>query len=211
MLEFPYTHPGRHLQKLAVQEAVEYIKKKMDRAIPLPTARHVLENAISEARIDGHFIEFGVYKGGTIKFIAQTVPNRQIHGFDSFHGLSEQWSGNRSMFDAKGKLPKVPGNVTLHKGLFSDSLPGWLSRYQGPVSLIHIDCDLYSSAKSIFDLLGQRIVPGTIIVFDEYFNYHNWQQHEFKAFQEFVHSRKVKYEYICFARIQVAVKITEIQ
>ncbi len=76
---------------------------------------------------------------------------------------------------------------------------------------MHIDCDLYSSTKTIFDNLAEQIVPGTVIVFDEYFNYPNWQQHEHKALQEFVNEHKLNYEYLCFTGhgSTVAIKITE--
>jgi hypothetical protein len=53
-------------------------------------------------------------------------------------------------------------------------------------------------------------VPGTIILFDEYFNYPNWEVHEYKAFQEFVTKYGVKYRYLAFARQQVAVRIESI-
>jgi len=46
--------------------------------------------------------------------------------------------------------------------------------------------------------LADRIVPGTIILFDEYFNYPNWERHEFKAFQEFVTDRAASYPYLGF-------------
>ena len=46
-----------------------------------------------------------------------------------------------------------------------------------------------------------------MILFDEYFNFPNWEQHEFKAFQEFVIEHGVKYTYLGFARQQVAVRI----
>lgn len=72
---------------------------------------------------------------------------------------------------------------------------------------MHIDCDLYNSTKTIFDNLAPRIKSGTIIVFDEYFNYPNWQQHEYKAFQEFVEDNNIKYEYIAIGYGQAAVKI----
>ena len=47
------------------------------------------------------------------------------------------------------------------------------------------------------------------IVFDEYFNYPNWQKHEFKAFQEFVAANGIKYEYIGYVTTleQAAVRI----
>ena len=78
------------------------------------------------------------------------------------------------------------------------------------MAFIHIDCDLYSSTKTIFELLGERICPGTVILFDEYFNFHNWQKHEYKAFQEFVKEHNVTYEYLGYARQQVSLKILSI-
>ncbi len=61
---------------------------------------------------------------------------------------------------------------------------------------MHIDSDLYSSAKTIFDCLGDRVAPGTVIMFDEFYNYTGYQAHEYKAFKEFVEERNVKYEWI---------------
>ena len=49
-----------------------------------------------------------------------------------------------------------------------------------------------------------------MIVFDEYFNYPNWQEHEFKAFQEFIGEEDSSYEYLAFCARggSVAVRIT---
>jgi hypothetical protein len=52
---------------------------------------------------------------------------------------------------------------------------------------------------------------GTVIVFDEYFNYPNWEHHEFKAWQEFVEQHRVQYDYLAYARQQVAVRIRHIE
>jgi hypothetical protein len=104
----------------------------------------------------------------------------------------------------------VPDNVRLHPGWFERSIPAWLEANQGPVAFIHVDCDLYTSTRTIFMLLAERIVPGTVILFDEYFNYPNWEQHDFKAFQEFVTDRTVKYRYLGFSRQQVAMRIEAI-
>jgi hypothetical protein len=63
------------------------------------------------------------------------------------------------------------------------------------VSFLHIDCDLYSSTACIFRLLAPRIVPGTVIVFDEFLNYPGWRLHEFKAWEEFRLRHGVKYRF----------------
>jgi hypothetical protein len=49
-----------------------------------------------------------------------------------------------------------------------------------------------------------------VILFDEYFNYPNWEKHEFKAFQELVSERRMKYSYLAYARQQVVVRIDAI-
>lgn len=74
---------------------------------------------------------------------------------------------------------------------------------------MHIDSDIYSSAKTVFELLGKRITHGTVIEFDEYFNRPNWKNGEFKAFHEFIDKYKLEYEYIGFCNNgpQCAVRI----
>ena len=203
-------HPARERSLRALQRTVDYIDKALPHALAFDTQREATEFALSVVGIEGHYLEFGVFTGGTIRFIASRIGNRPVHGFDSFQGLPEAWSGftlARRAFDRKGRLPRVPANVYLHRGWFDQSLPEWLQRNHGPVAFIHVDCDLYSSTRTIFTLLADRIVPGTIILFDEYFNYPNWEQHEYKAFQEFVTAKSVSYRYLAFARQQVVVRI----
>jgi hypothetical protein len=206
-------HPVRERALRALQRSVDYIESAMPGALGLENQRELIDFSLRAVAIDGHYLEFGVFTGGTIRYMARHVGNRTIHGFDSFEGLPEPWSGfslGGKSFDVKGRLPRVPGNVTLHRGYFDQSLPQWLNDHPGPVAFVHIDCDLYSSTKTILDLLASRLVNGTVILFDEYFNYPGWEQHEFKAFQEFVAARGVKYDYLAFARQQVAVRITAI-
>lgn len=203
-------HPMRERSLRALQRTVDYIDRAMPDALGFDSQREVTEFALNSASIDGHYLEFGVYTGGTIRFIASHTGSRVVHGFDSFRGLPEAWSSFnlvRGAFDTGGRLPRVPTNVLLHRGTFDQILPEWLQKYPGPAAFIHVDCDIYSSTRTIFTLLAERIVPGTVILFDEYFNYPNWEQHEFKAFQEFVAERRVAYRYLGFARQQVAVRI----
>jgi hypothetical protein len=206
-------HPMRERAIRALNRTVEYIEREMPNALGFENQREVIEYSLRETKVDGHYLEFGVFTGGTIRFMAKRVGSRVIHGFDSFEGLPESWHGfslGQAAFGLKGKLPKVPANVHLHRGWFDQSLPPWLAENPGPVAFIHVDCDLYSSTKTIFELLGDRMVPGTIILFDEYFNYPNWEQHEFKALQEFVKARDITYSYLAFARQQVAIRIESI-
>jgi Macrocin-O-methyltransferase (TylF) len=206
-------HPVRERALRALQRSVDYIESTMPDALGLETQRELIDYSLQEVGIDGHYLEFGVFTGGTIRYMARRIAPRVIHGFDSFEGFPEEWKGfglGQKAFDVKGRLPRVPENVRLHPGLFDASLPVWLAGNPGPIAFIHVDCNIYSSTKTVLDLVAPRVTKGTIILFDEYFNYPNWEQHEFKAFQEFVAARRVKYTYMAFARQQVAVRIDAI-
>jgi predicted O-methyltransferase YrrM len=213
ILDFASDHPLREMRQRAVREAADYIERNMADAVGVYTQRELLDIALRQIGLEGHILEFGVYRGGSIRFIAKRQQDRKIHGFDSFEGLPESWAGwnlVKGDFSLHGKLPKVPVNVKLHPGWFEDTLPRWLDAEAGAVAFIHIDCDVYSSTKTVLAGLARRIKPGTIIVFDEYFGYPNWQEHEYRAFREYTAEFGANYTYIGWARTQVAVKITAV-
>ena len=191
------------LQFLATESSAEYIKNYMSNAVALSSVHQILDKAISLTDKDreGLFLEFGVYSGSSINYIASKTKNI-VYGFDSFQGLPEKWRDgfDKSAFNRDGELPEVEKNVQLIKGWFDATLPLFVSKHPGPINLLHIDCDIYSSTKTIFENLGSRIVPGTVIVFDEYFNYPNWENHEHKAFLEFIKESNLKFEYLYYNR-----------
>ncbi len=171
--------------------------------------------AAEEAPARGLVLEFGVAEGDSLRHLARLLPGRPLHGFDSFEGLPEHWSGTferRGKFGRGGQLPAMPASVALHKGWFDATLPAFLSGTQDePIALLHVDCDIYASTATIFRLAGARLRPGSVIVFDEYFNYPNWQRHEWKAFQEFIRDSGFSYRYLGFAQKNghVAVRLGE--
>lgn len=207
-------HPFVERERRALMASVDYIEKSMPGALGLITQKQSLLHSLSQVKVPGHYMEFGVFKGQTISFMARHLgAGITFHGFDSFEGLPEAWSGfylGKSAFSLGGRLPTVPANVKLYKGWFSDTLPTWLQANEGPVAFVHIDCDIYSSTVDILEGLATRFQPGTVILFDEYFNYPGWELHEFKAWKEFVERHKVTYEYLSYARHQVALRIVSI-
>jgi hypothetical protein len=163
---------------------------------------------------DGLYLEFGVYKGDSINHFAELTPDVTWHGFDSFEGLPEAWTlgAKAGAFSIGGNLPPVRGNVRLTKGFFEQTLPGFVAQHRSEkIALLHVDCDLYSSTVTILEQVGDMLVPGTIIIFDELINYHGWEEGEFKAFTEFVAARKLAFEYVAYNRTggQVAVRILD--
>jgi len=187
-----------------VQENIPNLEGKRD-------AFETLKFALDAVTVEGEYLEFGVYSGTTITFIANYLDSSQIvHGFDSFEGLPEGWgSVAKGTFDKKGELPVVPSNVVLHKGWFDETIDPFLEGTTKPVAFLHADADLYSSTATILSKLSDRIVKGTIIVFDEFINYPYWRDHEYKAFLEFIETTGHNFEYIAYTDrgYSVAVKI----
>ncbi|MEY9104529.1 hypothetical protein ABH999_000725 [Bradyrhizobium yuanmingense] len=191
-------------------DSVQYYLDHMSICPPFESDLDLLKSAIDWASIDGLTLEFGVASGRTINHLASLIPESQIFGFDWFNGLPETWRSDRPKGFFAGNVPSVRSNVSLVNGLFEETLVGFVAGHSEPIRLLHVDCDLYSSTVTIFNHLAPRIVPGTIIVFDEYFNYPGWRLHEYKAFQEYVARADRRYEYLGFVPDyqQVCVKIT---
>jgi len=220
-IEFALARDSAHLQR-CIQRAVtaqtsEFVKRKLSAAAAFPDKLALLEFALRHVTIEGQFLEFGVYSGRTINFIAERVPvGTVVTGFDSFEGLPETWRAGypKGAYRISG-LPKVRRNVRLVKGLFSDTLSAFAREHTQPVAFLHVDCDIYSSTVTVFQQFNSRIRPGTVIVFDEFFNYPEWEQGEYKAFLEFAKSRKASFEYFGYTHgrhsEQVAVRMTKLE
>jgi predicted O-methyltransferase YrrM len=194
----------------AAARSAGFIRKHMSAAQPFPSPHSTLEHALSLAQSGGMALEFGVYAGTTLKIIATARDGEAIYGFDSFEGLPETWrSGYPEGTFGLDSLPDVPGSE-LVVGWFDDTLPGFMAEHPGPVDFLHVDCDLYSSTKTVLHLVGPRLRPGSIVVFDEYFNYPGWQEHEHRAWMEYVELKGLKFEYEGYTvdHEQVIVKVT---
>lgn len=141
-------------------------------------------------------LEFGVAHGYSLakllyatKFLKMT-DRVTVHGFDTFEGMPE--SGDRSDQEVvsgdgwlegqyKGSYETLEeycrerySNCRLHKGLFEDTIDDALfaTLERNPPILIWIDCDYYSSTRTVFERLIPHIPNGCVVYFDEpEFNY----------------------------------------
>lgn len=206
----------RDLFAAAEREAVAASARLAREVMPtVPRFRYpqaTLEHALSLAPAKGMALEFGVYSGQTLKVIAEARDGRDVYGFDSFEGLPEDWrTGFPTGAFQVDEIPDVPG-AELVVGWFDDVLPGFLAEHPGPVGFLHVDSDLYSSARTVLDQVGPRLVVGSVIVFDEYFNYPGWEQHEYRAWQEYVERTGTRFEYEGYTlnNEQVIVRVTEV-
>jgi hypothetical protein len=156
-------HPARERALRALRRSVDYLERNMSDALGFDSQRELIEYSLGAVAIDGHYLEFGVFTGGTIRFIARRIGQRTHSRLRQLQGPAEAWSGfnlGRGAFDLGGRLPRVPKNVRLHRGYFEESLPPWLRDNPGQVAFIHLDCDLYSSTKTVLNLIAPRITSG---------------------------------------------------
>jgi hypothetical protein len=152
-------------------ESLNFISENFRGILDLPR-EELMEYSARNATLNGIWAEFGVYRGYSLNIIA-SLTDKIVHGFDSFDGLPEDWTSGmkKGAFRISATdMLKLKNNISLHKGLFSDTLPGFKEENKGEaMAFVHVDCDLYSSTKTVFTNLMPMIKPGTVILFDEYY------------------------------------------
>ena len=200
----------RWRQRQALRETGEFVDQHMSMVQSLPDSAALLEDAVARVEGEGLVCEFGVYSGRSINRIAAMLPHSTVWGFDSFEGLREDWRDRypKGTFSVR-KPPKVRRNVRLVKGRFSETLPSFLRQHRAGAAFLHVDCDLYSSTRTVLEAFRKRIRPGTVMVFDEFFNYPGWKEGEYRAFREFVEETGWTFEFLGYCRYgeQVAVRM----
>jgi O-methyltransferase len=140
-------------------------------------AQTLYQLARHATHLDGALAEIGVYRGGTASILAHVADRagRKLHLFDTFAGMPET--------DVKRDL--------LNSGDFADTslaeVKRFLSSYSSPVfhqgefpgtagelpdgqrfSLVHVDADIASSVEACCAFFYPRLLPGGVIVFDDY-------------------------------------------
>ncbi|WP_051261319.1 class I SAM-dependent methyltransferase [Desulfovibrio inopinatus] len=206
----------RFLRRQSLEETAKFVVKNMNASKAVSDKWTLLDIGIDAAlpvlhlHPTSNFCEFGVASGATINHIAKRIPHHTVYGFDSFEGLPEHWrDGFPKGAFKRDALPAVAKNAVLIKGYFDDTLYDFLQKNPGPAAFLHVDCDLYSSTRTIFEVFRDRLVDGSVIVFDEYFNYPGWKDGEHKAFCEFIETSQFSVEYLGYCKYhqQIAVRL----
>ncbi len=139
--------------------------------------------------IAGAIVECGTWRGGMIAGIADVLgPDRKYYLFDSFEGLppAREIDGEAAMAwskDVNGPyyfnncrasedearqtmgLSRARQFATV-KGWFENTLP---TAKVGLIALLRLDADWYDSTKQILDNFAQMVVPGGLILVDDYY------------------------------------------
>jgi hypothetical protein len=141
--------------------------------------------------LPGAVVECGVFKGAslmrfaTFRNLLEAEHSRAIVGFDAFgrfprHGDSEdgafidsfeQQAGDGISVEALQAFlaHKRIGNVNLVAGDILETVPRWCTDHPAAkVALLHVDVDVEPPTVTILEHLAPRVVPGGLIVFDDY-------------------------------------------
>jgi hypothetical protein len=158
------------------------------------------------------FLEFGVYKGDSINLFAKKLRkiNGKIFGFDSFQGLKDEWITEEynpsGTFNLNKKKPKTLANVNLIEGWVEDTIGNFLDEnMEKNIAFIHFDMDTYDSTSFVLEKIKNKIKKGTVILFDEFYGFPNWEKYEFKALKEKLNTSQFKY--IAFSNRQACIQI----
>lgn len=195
------------VHSLVTEECANYVCQFMQDALQFERKKDFWNFIIKQSPCN-FFWEFGVCKGFSLKYFSRYF--KKLHGFDSFQGLQENWRGHNlpsGSFSVNSKIPKFDKKVSIYPGWFCDTVPKFLSKNQDIPNLIHIDCDTYESSFYILDNIVNWIKPSCIIIFDEYLLYRGWKTGEFKAWSDISKKYGLKYSYIAFSEMSVAIKI----
>jgi predicted O-methyltransferase YrrM len=167
---------------------------------------HVL--ALPTLTRSGLWLEFGVYKGGSLARMARARGEARVYGFDSFRGLPEFWKDGypAGLFALPGP-PSAPPGSHLVVGLFDDTLPAFV--FDAPVTLVHIDCDIYSSTKTALRYVLPHLAPGAMIVFDELDGYPGYEEHELLALYETTLAG-LEFEWVVRHNEKVAIRVLRV-
>ncbi len=130
------------------------------------------------------YLEFGVYKGNSANFFSSKIS--KLYAFDSFEGLRTDWSGTlpKGTFNLNKKIPKLSKNVIPIVGWAEDNIDNFLTTHNPKINFVHFDIDTYDSTLFILEKIKPYLTKGAVLLFDEFYNFINWEEGEYKAFIE---------------------------
>lgn len=172
----------------------------------MTNSKNIMETILSiqdldQRSIEGDFVECGVWKGGhVIAALLSGKTSRQYWLFDTFDGMTEPGEqdfkrGAHATTMAKyrklgiknwcrAELEEVQNNIKsyqradqpiqyvvgpVEQTLVSHSLPE-------KIALLRLDTDFYASTKIELEILWPRLVPGGILIIDDYKSWEGCKQ-----------------------------------
>ena len=157
----------------------------------------IAQSYLQTNRINGTYCEFGCHTGSTFKMALRTIglpfkPNKinRFYAFDSFEGMPE------------------PEGIDLHrmkivKGFYNEVLKDFKLESGDKIAIAYIDCDYYSSTSDCLNFIDNKLLHGSLIVFDDWNCYYgDPKRGQRLAFDKFKQKKVDQYEFIDFFDIK---------
>ena len=92
------------------------------------------------------------------------------------------------------------------QGRVEDTIETFLKDNSGnKIIFSHMDMDNYNPTKYTLEKIKPFLTQGSIVLFDEFYGFQGWKNHEFKALQEVF--KESEYNYIGFSKRQAVIKL----
>ncbi|KNX76791.1 methyltransferase [Pseudomonas sp. 250J] len=129
--------------------------------------------------LEGDFLEVGVWRGGSgcLLALANQRAGRQVFLADTFSGVVKAGSQDTryqggehadtdvQLVESLAAKCGVSDSVKLLKGMFPEQNAECVA---GQLALLHIDVDVYDSARDVLIWALPRLSTGSVVVFDDY-------------------------------------------
>jgi Macrocin-O-methyltransferase (TylF) len=139
--------------------------------------------------LSGNFAEFGVYRGGCAFMVLATTrpdPDRTLYLFDTFAGIPDIHLAERERsiglagLHADTSVQYVEQRLQRWRGRFEvrpgDVFETLTVAETGPLAFAHVDLNTSAPTRHVLEYVYPRLVPGAIVVFDDYG--YGWQDCE---------------------------------
>tara|TARA_Y100000031_G_scaffold103504_1_gene113665 strand:- start:145360 stop:146136 length:777 start_codon:yes stop_codon:yes gene_type:complete len=172
-------------------------------------------NYIKAHKIEGDIVECGVWKGGCTAILAEILKDekapRDFYLYDTYEGMSaptevdrsmstnisanklyhqydEQWSVGSldTVKQVMGETGYEPRKLHYVKGKVEDTIPKTIPK---KIALLRLDTDWYESTKHELEHLYDLLVPGGVLIIDDY---GSWAGSK-KAVEEFFKDRPMPF------------------
>lgn len=121
------------------------------------------------AGLEGEFWDVGCNSGGSAAIMKLAAPRKHIRLFDSFQGLPESTLQDGRPSEPTRFTAKYEEELWILGTVYSGWIPySFAGLEQSKIALAHIDLDLYQGTKDALAFVYPRLVPGGMIVVDDY-------------------------------------------
>ena len=149
---------------------------------------------LKRMKIEGAFVELGVWQGETAEIIHEMDKSRNLHLFDTFDGFDNKDLEKETNRDERystdnfsdTKLEEVKAlfsesnNISFYKGYFPDTAK---DLKEDKFAFVHLDADLYKPTIDALNYFYPKLSPGGVIIIHDY--NHTWDGIR-KALDEFM-------------------------